>query len=158
MSPPATSSSGPSAGKEGSDVEFRLTEHMVGEVPVLRLSGEVDLAAAPRVRARLTALAQGHTTDPGHPAGTPGAPAGATIGSYLGPVVVDLEAVTFIDSTGLSMLVAAHARFEEVNRQLRVAAIPTRVSRVLELTGLDGLLHTYKDVPSAVRGSDPGSS
>lgn len=116
--------------------EFRLDEEVLEGIPVLHLSGEVDLAAAPTVRARLTALARRAGPAPAAGAGR--------------AVVIDLEGVTFIDSTGLSMLVAAHARFDESGGELRVAGVPNRVRRVLELTGLNGLLRTYDDVPSAL--------
>ena len=117
-----------------SGTTFGFAEELVGNVPVLHLFGEVDLAAAPTLRDRLTALLE-------HPAAT----------GRLGPlVVVDLAGVSFIDSTGLSVVVAAHARFDDIHGELRVAAAPERVWRVLELTGLDRLLRTYADVPSAL--------
>lgn len=126
------------------EIEFRLDEEIVAGVPVLHLAGEVDLAAAPAVRERLTALAR--------QLGRPSADGAARV------VVIDLAGVTFIDSTGLSMLVAAHSRFDESSDELRVAAVPNRVRRVLELTGLDGLLRTYDDVPSALDPSPAAGS
>lgn len=122
------------------EAPFLLAEELAEGLPLLHLGGEVDLAAAPAIRDRLTALVQ----QLGVGREAPDA------------VVLDLGRVTFIDSTGLSMLVAAHSRFGESGKELRVAAVPPRVRRVLELTGLDGLLSTYDDVPSALRGS--GSS
>lgn len=129
---------GSGAGEDTDGEAFRLEEERHDGIPVLRLAGEVDLAAAPAVRDRLSALAQGLV---GRAQEGPAA------------VVLDLGQVTFIDSTGLSMLVAAHGRFSETGAELRVASLPARVRRVLELTGLDGLLSTYEDVPSALRGS-----
>lgn len=136
---------GPPAGRDddvtaSDDATFQLSEEVVDGLPVVHLSGEVDLAAAPALRDRLVTLAQ-------QLAATDGARG----------VVLDLERVSFIDSTGLSVLVAAHSRLGESGRQLRVAAAPPRVRRVLELTGLDGLLALYADVASALPGSAGGS-
>lgn len=116
---------------------FSLHEHVVGGVPVLAISGEVDLAAAPAVRDALGALLAGGSPDAGP----------------NGQVVVDLSGVRFIDSTGLSALVAAHTRSVENGGELRLAAVPPGVRQVLELTGLDGLFAIYEDVPSALDAS-----
>ena len=141
---PPSGAAGQEGGTAPDDVEFRLDEEVVEGVPVLHLAGEVDLAAAPAVGDRLTALARQR---------------GATAGDEARRIVViDLAGVTFIDSTGLSMLVAAHTRFDESRDELRVAAVPHRVRRVLELTGLDGLLRTYDDVPSALDPSPTAGS
>lgn len=126
-------------GEPGED-QFRIVVDIVGGVPVLAVHGEVDLAAAPLVRDRLTDAARRQR---------------ATMADTAAPtaplvVLVDLAGVTFIDSTGLSMLVAAHARMDEEHSELRVARVPERVRRVLELTGLSGLLRAYPDVPSAL--------
>lgn len=133
---------GDDANETTSDTPFLLDEELMDGLPVLHLTGEVDLAAAPAVRDRLTALVQQLGVS------GPNAPTA---------VVLDLGRVSFIDSTGLSMLVAAHSRFNECGKELRVADVPPRVRRVLELTGLDGLLSTYDDVPSALRGSTEDS-
>ena len=122
------------------DHTFQLSEDVVEGIPVLHLAGEIDLAAAPALRDRLVALAQQLAAGGGAPG-----------------VVLDLDQVSFIDSTGLSVLVAAHSRLGESGRQLRVAGAPPRVRRVLELTGLDGLLLLYADVLSALPGSTGAS-
>jgi anti-sigma B factor antagonist len=81
------------------------------ETAVLRISGEVDISTAPQLRERLQQLDSRR-------------------------VVVDLSAMTFIDSTGLGVLVGAFKRLREGGGDLVLRA-PTRSTRkVLELTGL----------------------
>jgi anti-anti-sigma factor len=60
------------------------------------------------------------------------------------PVVVDLAALEFIDSTGLSLLVQAKQRFESQGRQFALRNPTHRVMRVLETSGLAELftIHT----------------
>ena len=53
------------------------------------------------------------------------------------PVVLDLSGVTFLDSSGIDALVAAHRRF---GSELAVRGVPPRCWRLFELTGLDDLL------------------
>ena len=55
------------------------------------------------------------------------------------PVVVDLAALDFIDSTGLSLLVQAKQRFESQGRRFALRRPPHRVLRVLETSGLADL-------------------
>jgi anti-sigma B factor antagonist len=83
---------------------------------VLRLSGELDLATAPR-------------------AADQGAAALELDGMRL--LVVDLAAVTFIDSTAIRTLVELRARAEDAGVELRLRGVPARVGRVLQITGLD---------------------
>src|SRR5690606_32278084 len=52
------------------------------------------------------------------------------------PVVLDLSQVTFIDSTGLGVLVQAKQRIEAAGRSMKVRDPQPRVQRVLELGGL----------------------
>jgi anti-sigma B factor antagonist len=81
---------------------------------VVQLTGELDLYNAPAVRDALLAVA---ARDPDR-------------------VVVDLSAVTFIDSTGLGVLI--EARTQLTNRRAFLLAAPgLETRRALEISGLD---------------------
>jgi len=56
-----------------------------------------------------------------------------------GDVVVDLAEVSFIDSTGLSVLLQARERLGTAGRKLRIARQSPSVTRLLELAGLDAV-------------------
>jgi anti-anti-sigma factor len=53
-----------------------------------------------------------------------------------GVLTIDLSGLTFMDSTGLRLLVAADRRAQEAGRTLRIVRGPDPIQRVLELTGL----------------------
>ncbi len=57
-----------------------------------------------------------------------------------GAVVLDLRAVTFIDSRGLAALLQVHRSAEESGGCVRMIA-GRRVRRLFDLAGLDGYLH-----------------
>lgn len=61
-------------------------------------------------------------------------------------VVLDLGGLTFMDSTGLRLLVAADARAREAGRRLAIVRGPDAVQRVIELTGLAAKLDLVDDV------------
>jgi anti-anti-sigma factor len=60
-------------------------------------------------------------------------------------IVLDLAGLTFMDSTGLRMLVAADQRAREAGRRLAVVRGPEAVQRVIQLTGLDSRLDLVDD-------------
>jgi anti-anti-sigma factor len=51
-------------------------------------------------------------------------------------LIIDLAAVTFIDSTGLAALVRLRNQAEQSNNQFVLTNVPYRVQRILELTAL----------------------
>jgi anti-sigma B factor antagonist len=66
------------------------------------------------------------------------------------PLIIDLSGVDFIDSMGLSGLIAAltHARESELGLDLVVNT--ERVSRLLSLTGVDALLPIHESLQGAL--------
>jgi len=65
-----------------------------------------------------------------------------------GAMIVDLSRVTFLDSSGVGVLVQAHrVATERDTRLLLVASEPVR--KLLRLTGLDTVLETYDERSAA---------
>jgi anti-sigma B factor antagonist len=97
-------------------------------VVVVAPSGEVDLATSPELREGLER-----------------AEAEATAG-----LVVDLRAVSFIDSTGIGELVGCHRRCRELGRAL-VFVVPEGTTRkILTVTGMDAVFDMYPDEEGAL--------
>jgi anti-anti-sigma factor len=88
-----------------------------GDVHVLSLDGELELATAPRIERELRRIEE---TD-------------------AGVILVDLEDVTFIDSTGIRLLITAAARCRRDGR-LVIDRPSAAVLRVLRLAGVATLL------------------
>jgi anti-sigma B factor antagonist len=72
-------------------------------------------------------------------------------------VVIDLAEVTFIDSTGLSVIVAAFKRAQDTRTELVFQGAGPNVLRVLELTGLNHLLPLVADPASGKGATAPTS-
>jgi anti-sigma B factor antagonist len=60
-------------------------------------------------------------------------------------LTIDLRGLTFMDSTGLRMLVAADKRAKDEGRALRIIRGPAPVQRILDLTGLGDKLPLVDD-------------
>ena len=65
-------------------------------------------------------------------------------------LVVDLEGVEFMDSTGLSALVSGLMRTSESGGGMTVVCTRPQVLRLLALTGLDQVLKVHSSVAEAV--------
>jgi anti-sigma B factor antagonist len=67
-------------------------------------------------------------------------------------LVLDLGGLTFCDSSGLTVLVAAHNRTQSLRASLALAAVSDNLARILRIVGLDQILTTYETAEAAVRG------
>ncbi|MGW2099673.1 STAS domain-containing protein [Streptomyces olivaceoviridis] len=63
-------------------------------------------------------------------------------------VLVDLSGVAFLDSTGLTCLIAVYRTARSTGARLALIAPSERVRRMLALTGTDQVLHSYATVDS----------
>lgn len=90
---------------------------------VVTVSGEIDLASAPRVESRVAELMSSGVK-----------------------LVVDLGSVTFIDSTGLRVLISSHREVESHGGSFAVIAGHGPVARLLDLTGVDQQMPIHDSV------------
>ncbi|MFI6039184.1 STAS domain-containing protein [Streptomyces sp. NPDC051315] len=64
--------------------------------------------------------------------------------------VVDLRGVTFMDSSGVNVFVAAHKSMSDARGWLRFAGAQESVLRLLELVGLDEVISCHSTVEQAL--------
>lgn len=67
-------------------------------------------------------------------------------------VVIDMEGVSFVDSTGLGSVIAALKQIRGTQGELRLAAPNQQVRVVLELTTLDRVFPYFGTVEEALAG------
>ena len=101
----------------------------VGRVFVVTLHGEIDAFTTPSLREDLRGLVE-------------------ETGGLV--VVIDLAAVTFIDSSAIGALVGTFRRLRERDGELRIVQPRSAASRIFELTGLDAVLDLYPDRGAAL--------
>jgi anti-sigma B factor antagonist len=94
--------------------ELLVTVHPEHDVVIAEVSGDLDMSTAARLRERLFELA-----DSGQ------------------PVIVDLNRITFIDSTGLGALVAVARRADAHGGSLHAVCSQPHTRKLLWLTGVD---------------------
>jgi anti-sigma B factor antagonist len=99
-------------------VQFRIDEEKGDAASiVLAPCGELDLRVAPELRDRISAV----------------------IEDGADTIVIDLSAVTFIDSMALGVLVCAANKLEQLGGRLRLVVPAPELRRIFELTLLDRL-------------------
>ncbi len=72
-------------------------------------------------------------------------------------IVVDLSAVTFLDSTALATLVQGMKHCRQQNGNLHLAGLQPSVKLIIELTRLDKAFGIYPDVETAVADLAPAT-
>lgn len=87
--------------------------------------GELDLSTAPALHEALVAAQAGDAST----------------------VVLDIDAVGFIDSRGLRALIEASARYQQNGKQLRITRGTQAARRLFTLTGADACL-PFIDAPA----------
>jgi anti-sigma B factor antagonist len=85
-----------------------------GSVPIVQLVGELDISSVPALRQQLTELLASD-----------------------GDVVVDLSGLTFMDSSGISVLIVAHKRARSQGRKMTLRRPGGTVAKVLAISGTD---------------------
>jgi anti-sigma B factor antagonist len=103
---------------------------------VVRAGGDLDMTTGPRLREALVGIVVG-----GQPR-----------------VVLDLQAVDFIDSTGLGILVGVLKRTRSQGGDLRLVSTRQSLRRLLELTDLGQAFPLAASVEAATVATDPARS
>ncbi|MBZ0298031.1 MAG: STAS domain-containing protein [Anaerolineae bacterium] len=65
-------------------------------------------------------------------------------------LVINLDGVNFIDSSGLAVLVTGVKRCRQNKGELRLCNVQQNVKVIFELTRLDSVFDTYEDEASAI--------
>jgi anti-sigma B factor antagonist len=107
------------------DLTTQVVRHL--DYRVLILAGEIDMHTAPGLRDQIFEL----------------------IDEEPLPLVVDLTEVTFCDSTGVNIAVAARKHAAGCGVMFAFVGLQGRVDRVFRITGMRRLIPTYANLPEA---------
>jgi anti-sigma B factor antagonist len=108
-------------------VSFSVRSVPAVEQTVVEVQGEVDIDTAPRMRRALVDAADRGV-----------------------PVLVDLGAVTFMDSAGFGVLVAAQRDVAAAGTTMRLRGVSGRIRQLLALLGLDAVFTVDPEEPIEV--------
>ncbi|MEO6605145.1 MAG: STAS domain-containing protein [Aeromicrobium sp.] len=108
-------------------MELALSTHTVDDFEIIEVGGEVDVYTAPKLReAIVTAIDAGHTR-----------------------LIIDVENVAFLDSTGLGVLVGALKRVRADGGSLDIVCTHERILKIFGITGLDKVFGLHASIDEA---------
>lgn len=112
---------------ENHTMELEITTERGDGICTMSLQGEVDVYTAPRLKEAIIELIE---------AGCP-------------RILVDLDGVGFIDSSGLGVLVGALRRAKEQDGTIRLVCTRENVLKIFRITGLDKVFAIFSDAADA---------
>jgi anti-sigma B factor antagonist len=112
----------------GGLVYLKLGHYRKDGIEVVTVEGEIDIYTAPRLRELLIDL--------------------AGQGSYQ--LVVNLEKVGFLDSTGLGVLVGGLKRVRPHDGSLDLVCTQERILKIFKITGLTKVFGIYQTADQAI--------
>ena len=109
-------------------MELTITEREQPPFHVVTIAGEIDVYTAPRFREVIVgAIENGNTR-----------------------LIVDIEAVDFLDPTGLGVLVGALKKVRASNGSLDIVCTSDRLLRIFAITGLDKVFGIKSSLAEAI--------
>jgi anti-sigma B factor antagonist len=113
-------------------VDLSLSTRPEGGRVIVEAAGEIDVYTAPKLREQLAQLVDAGKYD----------------------IVVDLQKVEFLDSTGLGVLVGGLKRVRQHEGTLRLVCNQERILKIFRITGLTKVFPIYDDAATAVAADD----
>jgi anti-sigma B factor antagonist len=118
---------------------MELTLNVYSDTPgftVIEVGGEIDVYTAPKLREKLITLVEE--------------------GSYQ--LIVDMEGVEFLDSTGLGVLVGGLKRVRAHDGWIDLVCRQSRILRIFKITGLNKVFSIHNSVAEAMAAHTPDDS
>src|SRR5690606_27566541 len=112
----------------GGLVDLKLDHHTQDDTEIVVVEGEIDVYTAPRLRELLIDL--------------------VNKGNHH--LVVDMEKVEFLDSTGLGVLVGGLKRVRAHDGTLDLVCTQERILKIFRITGLTKVFGIYESVQEAI--------
>lgn len=108
-------------------MELDISTENTGPSCTISLKGEVDVYTSPRLKQELVDVSDAGCSN----------------------IVVDLEGLEFIDSSGLGVLVSGLRRVKERGGTLRLVCTKDSILKIFRITGLDRVFPLFSTIEEA---------
>ena len=115
----------------GVDVDLTLATSEVEGATIIAVGGEIDVYTAPKLRDKITELVADGVYD----------------------IIVDMEAVEFLDSTGLGVLVGGLKKVRAHDGSLQLICTQDRLLKIFRITGLAKVFDIHDSAEAALAAS-----
>ncbi len=113
-------------------MDLSLTTRSEGDHTIVAVGGEIDVYTAPKLREQLIDL--------------------VSAGQYH--LIVNMESVEFLDSTGLGVLVGGLKRVRAHDGSLRLVCTQERILKIFRITGLTKVFPIHSSEEEALAATD----
>lgn len=113
-------------------MDLSLSTRTEGGRTIVEVGGEIDVYTAPKLREQLVEL--------------------VNEGQFH--LIVDMEAVDFLDSTGLGVLVGGLKRVRAHEGSLQLVCTQERILKIFRITGLTKVFPIHPSVAAAIASKD----
>lgn len=96
-------------------VGFSVEVEEKENIPVIRVNGEIDIYTCPELRAKLTEIIESGNNN----------------------IILDLENIQYIDSTGLGTIAYTARSIEDKKGQVLVICTKHQIKKIFEVSGLE---------------------
>jgi anti-sigma B factor antagonist len=107
---------------------MQITERTEDSVPIVSITGDIDLENSPKLREFLKPKASQKTPR----------------------LLLDFSGVNYIDSSGLATLIEYFQAVQGFKGKLALASLSPRVKNVFEIVRLEQIFSLHPDIPSAL--------
>ena len=112
-------------------MDLTLTTREAGGKTIVAVGGEIDVYTAPKLRDKITELVGGGVYD----------------------IVIDMEEVEFLDSTGLGVLVGGLKKVRAHDGSLQLVCSQDRLLKIFRITGLAKVFVIHDTAEAALAAS-----
>ncbi|MGL5050493.1 MAG: STAS domain-containing protein [Fusobacteriaceae bacterium] len=110
-------------------VDFDITEKNIGDIKVLKISGELDALVAPKLKDKITKLVEGDTTK----------------------FIINFEELVHINSLAMGILRGKLRSVKEVGGDIKLIKLNEHIKTIFEMIGLDEIFEIYESEDEAVK-------
>ncbi|GAA4122292.1 anti-sigma factor antagonist BldG [Nocardioides fonticola] len=111
-------------------MDLTLTTRETDGRTIVSVGGEIDVYTAPKLRDKITEL----------------------VGAGVYDLIIDMEAVEFLDSTGLGVLVGGLKKVRANQGSLQLVCTQDRLLKIFRITGLAKVFVIHDSVEAALAG------
>jgi len=111
-------------------VDLTLATEQVEGATIIVVGGEIDVYTAPRLRDKISEL----------------------VGDGVHHLIIDMEAVEFLDSTGLGVLVGGLKKVRAHDGSMQLICTQERLLKIFRITGLAKVFTIHDSAAAAVAG------
>ncbi len=112
-------------------MDLTLATSEVDGTTIVAVGGEIDVYTAPKLRDKITEL----------------------VADGVYQIVIDMEAVEFLDSTGLGVLVGGLKKVRAHDGSLELICTQDRLLKIFRITGLAKVFVIHESADAALAGS-----